>query len=417
MGTFDILVVGSGHGGTHAAATLRSHGFTGSIGLAAAEDEPAYQRPPLSKAYLSGDMGRERILLRPRTFWAEHDVDVLGGRRIEVVDTDRHHAVTDDGTPIGFGSLIWAAGSAARTLECPGRELAGIRTLRSRADADAVAADLPSVSQVLVVGGGYLGLEVAAALTKLGRQVTLVEPMDRVLSRVCAEPVSRLFEREHRRHGVDLRLGVAVAAFRGAAGRVASAVLTDGSAVPAQLVILAIGARPVVGPLRAAGVRGDDGVDVDADGRTSVPGVFAVGDCAAQPSRFAGGARVRLESVQNAVDQASAAAAALAGVPRPVAAPPTFWSDQYDLKLRSVGVTRGCDATVVRGDPESRSFSVVYLRGGRIAAIDSVNVMRDFAQGRGLVAAAASVEPSRLADPDTPLRELLLPVRTCAPAT
>ena len=416
MDSFDILIVGSGHGGAHAAVALRQHGFTGSIGMAAAEDEPAYQRPPLSKSYLTGDVDRERILLRPPAFWAEQGVAVLGGRRVDAVAPDRRIVVTGDGTPIGFGSLIWAAGSTPRSLTCPGHELAGIHTLRSRADADAIMTELPSVTRVLVVGGGYLGLEAAAAFIKRGRQVTLVEPMERVLSRTCARPVSWLFEREHRRRGVEIRLGTAVAAFRGGAGRVASALLSDGSLVPAQLVIVAAGARPAVGPLRAAGAGGDDGVDVDADGRTSLPGVFAIGDCAARPSPFSGGGRVRLESVQNAVDHASAAAAALAELPRPMPAPPTFWSDQYDLKLRTIGVTRGSDATVIRGDPGSRSFSVVYLRQGRVAAVESVNAVRDFAQGRTLLAAAAPIEPARLANPDIPLRDLVLPAPKHAPA-
>ena len=275
---------------------------------------------------------------------------------------------------------------------------------------------MPAVSEVLVVGGGYIGLEAAASLAKLALGVTVVEPLRRVLSRVCAEPVSRFLEREHRRHGVGLRLGVGVAAFGGTAGRVASAVLTDGSVVPAQLVIVGIGAQPVTGALRAAGAAGDDGVDVDADGRTTLSGVYAVGDCAARVAPFGGGARLRLESVQNAVDQAEAVAAALSGAPRPAPSPATFWSDQYDHRLRTVGLSHGSGVAVLRGDPAAGSFSVVHLRRGRVAAVESVNAMKDFAAGRSLVAAGVRADPGRLADPDVPLRDLLSPGRRPVPS-
>jgi 3-phenylpropionate/trans-cinnamate dioxygenase ferredoxin reductase subunit len=271
------------------------------------------------------------------------------------------------------------------------------------------------ISEVIVVGGGYIGLEVAASLIKLGLAVTVVEPLPRVLSRTCAEPVSRFFEREHLRHGARLRLGVGVVAFAGANGRMGSAVLTDGSVQPAQLAIVGIGARPAAGPLRAAGAAGRDGVDVDADGRTTLSDVYAVGDCAAQVAPFGDGARLRLESVQNAVDQAEAVAAALTGGPRPSPAPPTFWSDQYDHRLRTVGLSHGSDATVVRGDPESGSFSVLHLRGGRVAAVESVNAMKDYAAGRSLVSAGLAADPRRLADPGTPLRDLLRPDHQPAP--
>jgi 3-phenylpropionate/trans-cinnamate dioxygenase ferredoxin reductase component len=416
MDSFDILVVGSGHGGTHTAVALRQRGFTGTVAIASAEDEPPYQRPPLSKGYLSRDLDFERILLRPPGFWAGRGVTLLGGHRVDGVNPGRREVRTSDGTRIGYGSLVWAAGSTARTLDCQGDRLAGIHTLRSRADADTVAREIPEVSEVIVVGGGYIGLEVAASLAKLGLGVSAVEPLPRVLSRTCAEPVSRFFEREHRRHGVALHLGVGVAAFGGAKGRVTSAVLTDGSVLPAQMAIVGIGARPAVSALRMAGAGGGDGVDVDADGRTTLSGIYAIGDCAAQVAPFGGGARLRLESVQNAVDQADAVAAALTGAPRPAPAPATFWSDQYGHRLRIVGLSHGSDATVVRGDLASDSFSVVHLRRGRVAAIESVNATKDFAAGRGLVAAAIEAEPGRLADPEVPLRDLLRPGRHPAPS-
>jgi 3-phenylpropionate/trans-cinnamate dioxygenase ferredoxin reductase subunit len=417
MDSFDVLITGSGHGGTHAATALRARGFTGSIGIASDEAELPYQRPPLSKGYLAGDIDRERLLLRPRTFWAEQGVTLLSGHRIDGVDPARRQVLADDGTRVGFRSLVWAAGSVARTLDCPGHELAGIHTLRSRADADAMAAELPGVRDVLIVGGGYIGLEVAAVLNRRGLNVTVAEPMQRVLSRVCAEPVSRFFEREHQREGTELRLGTGVTAFTGAGGRVASGILADGSVVSAQLVIVGIGATPTVSALLAAGASGTDGVDVDADGRTTLTDIYAIGDCAAQVTSFGGGARLRVESVQNAMDQATVVAAALTGRPRPELAPPTFWSDQHAHWLRTVGLSHGCDATVVRGDPATGHFSVVHLRRGRVAAIESVNAMKDFAQGRALVAAGVEADPGRLADPGVPLRDLAIPGRQPAPAT
>lgn len=417
MDSFDVLVVGSGHGGTHAAAALRKRGFSGTIAIASAEDEPPYQRPPLSKGYLSRELDRERILMRPAGFWSERQVALLGGRQVTRVRPREREVSTTDGARIGYRSLVWAAGSTARTLDCHGHQLAGIHTLRSRADADAVALELPNVSEVIVVGGGYVGLEVAASLTKLGLAVTVVEPLPRVLSRTCAEPVSRFFEREHLRHGVRLRLGVGVASFGGASGRLASAVLTDGTVQSAQLAIVGIGARPSADPLRAAGAAGRDGVDVDADGRTSLSEVYGLGDCAAQLAPFGGGARLRLESVQNAVDQAEAVAAALTGGPRPAPAPPTFWSDQYDHRLRTVGLSHGSDATVVRGDPETGSFSVLHLRRGRVAAVESVNAMKDYSAGRSLISAGLEADPRQLADPAIPLRDLLRPDRQPAPCT
>ena len=414
--SFDVLVVGSGHGGTHTAVALRQRGFTGTIAIATAEDEPPYQRPPLSKRYLSRDLDRERILLRPAGFWAERGVAILGGRRVDEIHPNRREVRTSEGAVVGYGSLVWAAGSAAKTLDCQGHQLAGIHTLRSLADTDAVLRELSEVSEVVVIGGGYIGLEAAASLTKLGLKVSVVEPLTRVLSRACAEPVSRFLEREHRRHGVTLHLGVGLAAFVGENGRLTSSVLTDGSLLPAQLAIVGIGAQPAIGALLRAGAAGGDGVTVDADGRTSLSGVYAIGDCAAQVAPFGDGVRLRLESVQNAVDQADATAAALCSAPRPAPAPATFWSDQYSHRLRIVGLSHGSDTTVVRGDPASGTFSVVHLRHGRVAAVESVNAMKDFAAGRGLVAARTAAEPGRLADPDVPLRDLLRPSRHPAPS-
>jgi 3-phenylpropionate/trans-cinnamate dioxygenase ferredoxin reductase subunit len=258
---------------------------------------------------------------------------------------------------------------------------------------------------VAIVGGGYIGLEAAAVLTGLGKSVVLLEAADRVLSRVAGAPVARFYEAEHRARGVEIRTGVSVERIEGE--RRASGVrLGGGEVVPADLVIVAIGIDAAAGPLLAAGAAGANGVDVDAFCRTSLPDIYAIGDCAAHENAFAGGARVRLESVQNAHDQAATAAKAILGEPEPYAAVPWFWSNQYDLKLQTVGLAHGHDETIVRGDPAARSFSVIYLRRGRVAALDCINAVKDYVQGRRLVAEGVAADPALLADAAVPLKEI-----------
>jgi 3-phenylpropionate/trans-cinnamate dioxygenase ferredoxin reductase subunit len=260
---------------------------------------------------------------------------------------------------------------------------------------------------VAVVGGGYVGLETAAALRKLGRQVVLLEAVDRLLSRVAAEPVGRFFESEHRAQGVDVRLSALVDTIEGKDGRAASLRLVGGERIPADMVIVGIGIDASDAPLRAAGAECGNGVHVDPLCRTTLPDTYAIGDCAAHENAFAGGRRIRLESVQNAHDQAATAVKAILGTPQPYSATPWFWSNQYDLKLQTVGLSHGYDATVMRGDPASRSFSLIYLRGGRVAALDCVNAVKDYVQGRKLIEAGASPDPTLLADSSIPLKDLL----------
>ena len=267
-------------------------------------------------------------------------------------------------------------------------------------------AELPQVERTVVIGGGYIGLEAAAVLSQLGKKVVLLEALDRVLARVAGEPLSRFYEAEHRAHGVDLRTGVTVDSILGENGNATGVRLADGTVIPADMVIVGIGITPDVEPLAAAGARVSNGVEVDEYCRTSLPDIYAVGDCAAHHNRFARGALLRLESVQNANDQATTAAKAIVGEPVPYDAVPWFWSDQYDLKLQTVGLSLGYDDAVVRGDPAARSFSIVYLREGRVIALDCVNMPRDYVQGRKLVIEGAAPERSLLADPATPLKQL-----------
>jgi len=266
-------------------------------------------------------------------------------------------------------------------------------------------AELDRTARVAVIGGGYIGLEAAAVLRKLGKEVVLLEALDRVLARVAGEQLSHFYEKEHRDHGVDLRTGVMVESIVGEDGRATGVRLADGEVI-ADMIIVGIGIVPAVEPLIAAGAQGGNGVLVDEHCRTSLADIYAIGDCAAHTNNFAGGATIRLESVQNANDQAATAAKAILGNPAPYDAIPWFWSNQYDLKLQTVGLSMGYDETVLRGDPASRSFSVVYLKAGRVIALDCVNAVKDYVQGRKLIIARTSPDKARLGDADVPLKEL-----------
>lgn len=414
---FDIAIVGTGHAGAQAAASLRQGGFTGSIGLIGAEDEPPYDRPSLSKDYLAGRVEACAIRMRPADFWAARDITLVPGTRIVQVDAAAHRLSTGTGAAIGYGRMLWAAGGTARRLTCPGAGLAGLHTIRHRHDVDALRADLGNGSsaagrRVVVIGAGFIGLEAAGVLSQAGHRVTVVEAQDRVLARVAGRLVARHVETVHRDQGVEIRLGAVVRSLAAdAARRVSAVVLADGEHLPADLVIAGIGLEPVVAPLPvepdAAG-----GIAVDGQGRTALPDIWAAGDCAAHVNRYAGGRRIRLESVQNAVDQARVAAAAMLGGTAIYDAVPRFWSTQYDMRLQTVGLQAGHDVELMRGDPAAGSFSVVYLRQGRVIAIDGINAPQDLAQGRLLVQAqadpaAAPADPQALADPAVPLKALI----------
>ncbi len=401
----DVIIVGAGHAGAACAIALRQGKFEGGILVIGAEPELPYERPPLSKEYLAGSKAFERLLIRPEGFWAERDIAFRLGATVVAVDPTAQTVQTDDGALIGYRRLVWATGGAPRMLSCGGHHLAGVHTVRTRADADRMMTELPDVEHVVVIGGGYIGLEAAAVLTKLGKKVVLLEALDRVLARVAGEPLSRFFEAEHRAHGVDVRLGVAVDSILGE-NKVTGVQLKDGEVLKADMVIVGIGIIPAVAPLLAAGAAGGNGVLVDSHCRTTLPNIFAIGDCALHANRFAEGAQIRLESVQNANDQAVVAAKAILGQPADYDATPWFWSNQYDLKLQTVGLSTGYDQTVVRGDIATRSFSLIYLKNGRVIALDCVNAIKDYVQGRKLVIEGAVVEADRLADPTTPLKDL-----------
>lgn len=402
---FDVMIVGAGQGGAAAAIQLRQQGFAGTIGLIGREDEPPYERPPLSKDYMLGEKPFERLYIRQPEFWAEKGIELVLGTEVVSLDPAARTARLSDGRDVAYGEAIWATGGDPRRLTIPGAQLPGVHGVRTRADADAILGELAGVERVVVIGGGYIGLEAAAVLRKLGKAVTLLEVLPRVLARVAGEELSGFYEGEHRAHGVDLRTGTGVAEILGES-RVTGVKLDDGSVVACQLVIVGIGIVPAVGALLAAGAAGGNGVDVDEYCRTSLPHVYAIGDCAAHANAFAEGAVIRLESVGNANDQAACAVKAILGDPQPYKATPWFWSNQYDLKLQTVGLSAGHDATVLRGDPAARSFSVAYLKAGRLIALDAVNAIKDYVQARKLIEEGAAIAAEDLADASRPLKDL-----------
>lgn len=370
----DVINVGAGHGGTQAAIALRQNGFEGRILVIGREPEIPYERPPLSKTYFARDKTFDRICIRPAQFWEEKAVEMKLGAVVVSLDAAAYTVKLGDGSEIGYGMLIWATGGDLRRLSCMGADLKGVHAVRTKDDADRLMAEFDAgAKRAVIVGGGYIGLEAAAVLTKFNASVTLLEALPRLLARVAGEALSEFYQAEHRAHGVDLRTGAAM-----------DCIECDG--------------------VKATGV--DVDVDVDEFCCTSLPDVYAIGDCAAHCNDFADGAVIRLESVQNANDMATTAAKDICGTPVPYTATPWFWSNQYDLRLQTVGLSTGHDNTVLRGDPATRSFSVVYLKSGKVIALDCVNMVKDYVQGKKLVEARAQIAPEQLADASLPLKEV-----------
>ena len=409
MDHYDVVIVGSGHGGAQAAIALRQAGHEGSILMVSRDRNPPYERPPLSKEYLAGDKPFERIMLRPEHFWADKNITLMLGTNVSEVDPVAHEIVLGNDQRIGYRKLIWAAGGDARRLSLPGGDLAGIHTVRHRADVEVMKEELiAGARRAVVIGAGFIGLEAAAVLRKLGCDVTVIEMQDRVLARVGGTQLGDFYAQEHREHGVDLRLSTGISAIEGTAGRISAVITDDGEATPCDIMAVGIGIVPSVGPLIAAGAAGSNGVDVDFCCRTTLDDVYAIGDCAAHANAFADNAVIRLESVQNAHDMAATAARAILGDKAPYHALPWFWSNQYDLKLQTAGLSLGFDQTVLRGDPATRKFTVVYLKGGRPIAFDCVGTMKDYVQARKLLeSGAGKIDPALLADTDVALKDLM----------
>ncbi|MGI9479998.1 MAG: NAD(P)/FAD-dependent oxidoreductase [Hyphomicrobiaceae bacterium] len=401
--TKTFVIVGAGQAGAQAAQSLRQAGYDGRLVLIGDEVHAPYQRPPLSKKFLAGEIGTERIVLLPDKFYDDNAIDRLFGHRAESLDARARTVTLDDGSSIGFDKALMATGSRSRALPLPGADLDGVVSLRSIADVDGMRPRIQQGQRVIIIGAGYIGLEVAAMTRSLGLEVRVVEAAQRVMVRTAPEVVSRYFEDLHRANGVMFETGVGVEAIaRGAGGELS--VTTSAGAFAADWVLVAIGGQPNTEIGSDAGLTIDNGIAVDDHCRTSAPGIYAAGDCTSFPSaRY--GRRLRLESVQNAIDQAKAAALAMLDQGAPYDPVPWFWSDQFETKLQIAGLGQGADAHVVRGDPASGAFAVAHLSAGRMIALDAINAPRDYMHARRLVPTAGTVDQAALADPAVPLNE------------
>lgn len=403
--TQDIVIVGGGQAGGEIAVELRKLGFDGRVTILTEEDFIPYKRPPLSKAYLAGSLGEEGLYLLQKDKLEQARIEVRTGLRVLRIERAARQLQLSDGSRLAYGKLALATGGRARLLALPGADRANVFALRTIADVQGIRRRCKPGARLAIVGGGFIGLEVAAVAVKLGLQVTVLESLPRVLARVTAPVVSEFFEHAHRQAGVDLRLGVQLAGFEGE-GEVGSVRLADGSLVATDFVVVGIGLVPNVELAQEAGLAVDNGIVVDEYCRSSDPDIVAAGDCSNHPNAYFG-RRIRLESVQNAMEQARAAAGTLMGRREPYKAVPWFWSDQYDLKLQMVGLSAGHEQLVLRGDPQQRAFAVFYLKDGRLIAADTVGRPQDFMFAKKLVAAGVKLDPAQLADASVHLKSLL----------
>jgi 3-phenylpropionate/trans-cinnamate dioxygenase ferredoxin reductase subunit len=398
-----ILIIGAGHAGGSVAALLRQYGHEGPIVLAGAETSPPYQRPPLSKAWLKGEATGDDLLLRPLSFYGEQGITLRTGTTATAIDRGDQRVRFADGTEETYDVLVLATGSTARKLAVPGADRPDLLELRTLEDAERLKAALRPGSRLVVVGGGYVGLEAAASARALGAEVVVLERMDRVLARVASETLSTFFTDLHRHHGVDIRTGVEVTGFEDDGVR-----LADGSMVAADVVLVGVGGLACDDLARAAGLVCDNGVVVDEAARTSDPAIHAVGDMTFRPLPLHGGRMQRLESVPNALEQAKQVAAAITGRTAPAPEVPWFWSDQYDAKLQIAGLPHDADRQLVRGDPATGTFAVFHLNGDRIVCVEAVNAAAEFMGGRQLIARAAPVDADKLVDPAVSMKAVAL---------
>jgi 3-phenylpropionate/trans-cinnamate dioxygenase ferredoxin reductase subunit len=400
-----ILIIGGGQAGAQAIDTLRREGFSGRLVLIGDELGLPYQRPPLSKKYLSGEMAADRLLFRHQSFYDEHRVELKLGRRAERLDAAARQVELADGEKLSYDRLLLCLGAESRRLTCPGATLQGVHYLRGLADVPPIQAGFKPGARVVIIGGGYIGLETAATCRKMGCEVTVLEMADRIMNRVVAPSVSHYFAQEHQTHGVNIVCDMRVVRLEGEA-RAERVVCADGSSHAADLVIVGVGAVATTELASGAGLACDNGIVVDEYCRTSDPSIYAAGDCTNHPSPHFG-RRVRLESVDNAFEQAKTAALNL--LDRPVAHDrvPWFWSDQFDNKLLIVGLSQDYDRQVLRGDPASRSFSVCYLKGRELLAVEAINHSKDYMAARKLIAERTLLNPEKLADCGFALKEAI----------
>jgi len=400
-----IVIAGAGHGAGQVVATLKQKKFAGEIILIGDEAHLPYQRPPLSKKFLSGDLDAERLHFKPASFYDDPQVDVHLNTSIESIDRAGKKAIASDGVKFAYDKLVLALGSRVRKIEVPGHDLPGIHYLRSIADVEAIRSDMSGNKNVVIVGAGYIGLEVAAVCRLQGLDVTVIEMADRVMSRVVSPNVSDYYQLEHTKHGVKLLLSTSLAEFKGKR-RVKRAVTVDGQEIPADFAVVGVGILPNSEIAEAAGLDVNNGIVVDDTCCTADPDVYAIGDCTSHPNSIYG-RPLRLESVHNALEQAKTAASNICGVESHYSQVPWFWSDQYDLKLQIAGLSQGYDDVVLRGDPSNGSFACFYLKEDALIAVDAINSPREFMQSKELIAKRAKIDRGKLANAELALKDLV----------
>ena len=389
-----LIIVGAGQAAAQAVQSLRADGFAGPITLIGDESYGPYQRPPLSKAYLLGTFERERLFLKSDAFYREADCSLILNTRVTALHRAEKTVELSDGRKLGYDKLLLTTGTRVRKLNCPGAGLPGVHYLRDIADVDGLQLDFAAGKRIAIVGGGYIGLEVAAVGAKRGLDVTVFEAMDRLMARAVSPPVSDFFAAEHDKVGVKLKLRTGVEAIEGN-GKV-ERIRAGGRSYDADLVLVGIGVVPNDELATQAGLASQDGIVVDQNGRTGDPAIFAAGDCTRHIGRE--GTAIRLECVQNAIDQAKHCALAMVGKPKTYSEVPWFWSDQFDLKLQIAGLAQPSDQIVLRGDPATRKFAVFHLREGAVAAVEAVNAAPEYMIGKKLIAEGTKIAPERLAD-------------------
>jgi 3-phenylpropionate/trans-cinnamate dioxygenase ferredoxin reductase component len=399
------VIIGTGQAGFQTAASLRSEGYTDPITLIGEEPHIPYNRPPLSKGFVLGKQDAESIELRPVTFYKNHQINLLCGERVVGISRAESQIEIASGGSLSYDSLVLAVGASNRKLPVAGADMDGVLYLRSLAEAIFIKERLAEAQRVVVVGGGFIGLELAAVARSFGKDVTVIEALPRVMARVVAPIISEFFRELHTSRGVKIVCGATVTEIRGASGRVSDVVLSDGSIHAADLVLVGIGVAPNTELASGAGLVTSNGIAVDEYLQTSDEKIFAIGDCAEYPNEFAGG-RVRLESVQNAADQAQCVAMTICGRRTKYNSLPWFWTDQYEIKLQMAGISAGHDRVVTRGNAEARRLSVFYFRNEKLIAVDSINRPVDHMIGRKLIASGARLSPEEAADESVDLKRI-----------